>query len=155
MGVMEIRLFKDYLYVGVLSFVRGFALIRTPMTNANDLKTLSADDWEVITMDGFQKEQAEQLEDCNDRVDNDYTWASAEVNGIYFIGTFAGSARSEEPTGQLWGSYDGLDWRLIESDVLSSKYMYGYRTMSATKDQTKLYIGSATNMYIPDRDENR
>ena len=142
-------MFKGHLYVGILSFVRGFALVRTPIRSSDDLLGLSRWDWELISGNGFQRQQRDQIGEAV--AGNDYTWSSAEVQGIYFIGTFAGSKRDEKPTGQLWASYDGLEWKLLESDVMSkSKYMYGFRTMEANKDQTKLYIGSAVNMYIPD-----
>ena len=147
---MEIRVFKGHLYVGILSFVRGFALVRTPIRSSDDLFNLRRWDWELISGNGFQREQRDQIGEA--LAGNDYTWSSAVVNGIYFIGTFAGSKREEQATGQLWASYNGKDWKLLESDVLAaSRYMYGFRTMSVTKDQTKLYIGSAVNMYIPDQ----
>lgn len=148
-GVMEIRHFKGHLYVGILSFVRGFALVRTPIQSSSDLLNLKRRDWELISGNGFQRQQRDQIDSP---VGNDYTWSSAEVNGIYFIGTFAGSEREEHATGQLWASYNGLDWKLVDLPVTStSKYIYGFRTMEATKDHTKLYIGSAVNMYIPDQ----
>jgi hypothetical protein len=148
-GVMEIRVFNNQLYVGVLSFVRGFALVRTP--KVDDLLNLSVDDWELVTGNGFQREQRDQLDEVN-RAGNDYTWSSAEAHGIYFIGTFAGSKQQELANAQLWASTDGWNWRVIQSDVfLESRYMYGFRTMSLTSDKRILYIGSATNMYIPGR----
>lgn len=149
---MEIRVFKGHLYVGILSFIRGFALVRAPISSTDDVLNLRRWDWELVSGNGFQREQRDQLGDGETGVGNDYTWSSAEVNGVYFLGTFAGSRREEQATGQLWASVDGMEWKLLQNDVLAaSRYMYGFRTMEVTKDQTKLYIGSAVNMYIPDQ----
>ncbi|CAB9518001.1 expressed unknown protein [Seminavis robusta] len=144
-GVMEIRVFNDQLYVGVLSFVRGFALIRTQ--KVNDLLNLDDGDWELITGSGFGVQQREHFGERQQG--NDYTWSSADVNGIYFIGTFAGSSRDDRA--QLWASTDGADWRIVESEVFdASRFMYGFRTMEVTSDQKTIYIGSAVNLYLPD-----
>jgi hypothetical protein len=146
---MEIRVFNNQLYVGILSFVRGFALVRT--SKVDDLLDLNDDDWELVTGNGFQREQRDQLDE-EYRAGNDYTWSSTVAHGIYFIGAFAGSKQQELANAQLWASVDGLNWRVIQSDVFyASRYMYGFRTMALTSDKKKLYIGSATNMYIPGR----
>ena len=154
MGVMELRVFKGHLYVGILSFVRGFALIRT--AKINDLLNLSRDDWELITGNGFAKEQRQQLGETIAR--NEYPWSSAEINGIYFIGTVSLGERGlpwesgfeNLDQAQLWASTDGENWQMVESELFaSSRFMYGFRSMQVTSDQKKLYIGSAKNMYIP------
>jgi hypothetical protein len=146
---MEIRVFNNQLYVGILSFVRGFALVRT--SKVDDLLNLNEDDWELVTGNGFQREQRDQLDEIY-HAGNDYTWTSTVAHGIYLLGTFAGSKQQDLANAQLWGSTDGWNWKVIPSDVfLTSRYMYGFRTMSLTSDKKTLYIGSATNMYIPGR----
>jgi len=156
-GVMELRVFKEHLYVGVLSFFSGFALTRT--AKIDDLTNLNmVTDWELITGNGFFREQREQL---GGRIaENEYPWSSAEFNGIYFLGTVAlTETPSNKPEhqaykgrAQLWASEDGENWQYVFNDVLDSgaPYMYGYRTMQVTSDGQTLYIGSAANMYIPD-----
>jgi hypothetical protein len=152
-GVMEIRLFKGQLYVGILSFVRGFALIRT--SKYEDYLNLDDQDWELITGNGFAREQRQQI--GGNIAGNEYPWTSAEVNGIYFIGTVSlfprgfswesGIAKADQA--QLWASTDGENWQIIESELFDeSRFMYGFRTMEVTKDQKILYIGSAVNMYL-------
>lgn len=154
-GVMEIRVFKGQLYVGVLSFIRGFALIRT--SKIDDLANLTDDDWELISGNGFQKEQRQQL--GGNIAGNEYTWTSAEANGIYFIGTVSLTPRgfswtsgvSKSRKAQLWASLDGAEWKVVESEHFdASKFMYGFRTMAVTSDEKTLYLGSAVNMYLAD-----
>lgn len=147
-GVMELNVFNDHLYVGLLSFPRGFALIRTANLNALEVQS---DEWEVVTPNGFAQEQRDQL---GSRVaGNEYPWSSAIVNGVYIIGTMTVSQRgistkSAEFLGvqpQLWGSRDGTDWKLIHHEDQPS-FLFGYRTMQATSDHT-LYIGSASQLF--------
>ena len=151
---MELRKFKDHLYLGLLSFPRGFALLRTSVL---DPLAIQEGDWEIVTPNGFADEQREQL---GARVaGNEYPWSSAEVNGIYFIGTVNLTPRGitlrrgvDEPVGhaQLWASQDGENWKMIRSEQFTdAPYMYGFRTMQVTSDQKTLYIGSAANMYLP------
>jgi len=156
MGVMEIRVFKGYLYVGVLSFVRGMALART--AKIDDLLNLKEEDWTLITGNGFGQEQKDVF-GCR-IAGNEYPWATAEVNGIYFIGTVAlvprgiplnGEDLDAGYQGQLWASKDGWNWNIVTSELFDeANFLYGFRTMQVTKDQKTLYIGSAANMYIPD-----
>lgn len=156
-GIMELRVFKGYLYVGVLSYVRGFALIRTNVTNVlSDVTNL---EWERITYNGFAKEQKEVYGPLGRVAGNEYPWSSAEIKGIYFLGTFSLTTRGISfqnldklsPEAQLWASKDGMEWTLIQSEVFDKvPFMYGFRTMQATSDDKRLYIGAATNSYIPD-----
>ncbi|CAB9530623.1 expressed unknown protein [Seminavis robusta] len=154
-GVMEIRVFKGQLYIGILSFIRGFALIRTP--KFDDLLNLNRGDWQLITGNGFAREQRQQM--GGNMAGNEYPWTSAEINGIYFVGTVSLTPRGFSWTtglakldqAQLWASVDGNTWQVVESELFdASRFMYGFRTMQVTKDQKKLYIGSAVNMYLPD-----
>lgn len=132
---MELRVFNNKLYVGLLSFPRGFALLRT----ANlDILNVKQDDWELITGNGFAMEQREQL---GARVaGNEYPWSSAEVNGVYVLGTTVSqrgiSTKSAEMLGmqpQLWASRDGENWILVHHDDQPG-FLFGYRTMQVTKD---------------------
>lgn len=68
-GVMQLREFKNKLYLGTVNYVNGFTLLRsdTPDDDAS---------WEVITTDGMGDP------------DNAYTWAGAEFDGKLYIGTF-------------------------------------------------------------------
>ena len=145
---MELRVFNNHLYLGLLSFPKGFALLRTANLNALEV---TPDEWEIVTPDGFAKEQREQL---GARVSgNEYPWSSAEVDGVYVLGTMTVSQRgfstkSEEFLGvqpQLWATRDGEEWFLIQHDEQPG-FLFGYRTMQVTSDQT-LYIGTASNLF--------
>jgi len=146
---MELTVFNDQLYVGLLSFPRGFALMRTPM---KDIHSVVEVDWELITGNGFAREQREQL---GARVSgNEYPWSSAVINGVYVIGTMTISQRgistkSSELLGmqpQLWATKNGKDWTLVKHNDQPG-FLFGYRTMQVTKDQKTLYIGSSSNLY--------
>ena len=152
---MELRVFKGQLYVGILSFVRGFALVKTG--KLDDLMNLQKEDWSLVTGNGFGREQREQL--GGQLSGNEYPWSSAEITGISFIGTVNLVQRGitfkrgvNEPWGQaqLWASTDGDNWKIIQSKHFQdAPHMYGFRTMQVTKDQKTLYIGSAAHMYLP------
>lgn len=147
-GVMELRVFKGQLYLGLLSFPRGFALLRTSNL---DILSVKEDDWETITNNGFAREQRQQL---GARVaGNEYPWSSEEVNGVYVLGTMTltqrgFSTKSSEFLGaqpQLWGTRDGENWYIIHHEDQPG-FMFGYRTMQTTSDN-KLFIGSASNLF--------
>ncbi|CAB9499293.1 expressed unknown protein [Seminavis robusta] len=148
-GVMELRVFKGQLYVGLLSFPSGFALFRT--SNLNVLG-VGDDEWEIITDDGFAQEQRDQL---GARVSgNEYPWSSAEIDGVYLLGTMTVSQRgislnSQELIGvqpQLWASRDGSTWTLVPHEDQPG-HLFGYRTMQSTADGKTLYIGSASSLF--------
>ena len=154
---MELRVFQGYLYVGIIGFVNGFALIKTSLVS-NDITDLKRSDWEIVTRNGFAREQRQQL---GGRIGgNEYPWTSAEIHGIYFLGTIALTSRGISlqagldklsPQGQLWATMDGETWQPITSEVFDDPpFMYGFRSMQATSDQKFLYIGSAANMYAPE-----
>jgi len=146
---MELRVWNGYLYVGLLSYEDGFALIRT------DTETIS---WEIITEDGFYQEQIDQI--GLPKAKNPYPWSSAVVNGKYYIGTFAGVLNRGVGMGgnpldlfdsraQLWSSTDGTEWMLEEHDAFGEEFTYGFRTMQATS-KGDLYIGTASHLFLPD-----
>ena len=84
-GVMELRVFNGHLYVGLLSYRDGFALIRTSIDDTiwNDWVG-----WEEITLNGFAEEQVDEL--GFRKAINPYPWSSTVADGVYYIGTFAG-----------------------------------------------------------------
>lgn len=125
-------------------------MLRTANLNALEV---TEDEWEIVTPNGFAKEQREQL---GSRVaGNEYPWSSAEVSGVYVLGTMTVSQRgfstkSDEFVGlqpQLWATRDGTDWFLLQNDVDLPGFLFGYRTMQTTSDQT-LFIGTASNLFV-------
>lgn len=157
-GVMELRVFNGHLYVGLLSYRDGFALIRTSIDDTiwNDWVG-----WEEITLNGFAEEQVDEL--GFRKAINPYPWSSTVADGVYYIGTFAGLINegadmfSEDANpvdiidgrAQLWSSANGLDWTLEEHNGFDQEFTYGFRTMQATSDGS-LYIGTASNLFLPD-----
>lgn len=169
-GVMELRVFQDSLYVGLLSYQDGFALIKATVENVLNsfggwVKGARWEagqflDWDVITTSGFASEQREQLGLRKAR--NPYPWSSTVVDGTYYIGTFAGAINEGAPEfgsdspvdiidsrAQLWSSTDGGNWTIEEHDAFGEEFTYGFRTMQANDDGS-LFIGTASNLFIPD-----
>jgi hypothetical protein len=95
---MQLQIFNGNLFVGLLSYEDGFALVKTVS------EPLEADpdtwEWEIVTLDGFQDEQ---IDICGEsKATNPYPWSSVVVNDQYYIGTFAGQTRTLTPFWNYW-----------------------------------------------------
>lgn len=159
-GIMELRVFQGHLYVGILSYLRGFALIRTKVDNLSRDHLNSNEnsmEWNEITINGFKEEQREQI---GARLSgNEYPWSTAVIQDTLFLSTSALSCRginfgnlrkTFNCQGQLWATKDGENWTIIQSEVIEqAKSLYGFRTMQSTSDGRRLYMGTATNSYVP------
>jgi hypothetical protein len=138
LGVMKLIEFNGELYMGTVNYQDGFTLMKT--TNSSEPGA-----WDVISIDGFGNS------------DNAYTWSMVEWQGKLYIGSFnSGIVAGElspipvplDGRAELWCSEDGSNWDQVFDDGLDSPFTYGIRNMLVADD--RLYLGTASNFFIPD-----
>lgn len=124
-GVMQMIGFDGYLYLGSVNYTGGASLLRS-------MDPGDPDSWEVITTDGFvtDGEGEEMLGDELAALGIErivYTWQTAVVDGVLYIGDFDGSR------GLLLESEDGTTFEIVEDgagEPLSfGSAAYGIRQM--------------------------
>ncbi|GAB5470782.1 MAG: hypothetical protein Kilf2KO_38120 [Rhodospirillales bacterium] len=104
-GVMQIVEFGGYLYLGSVNYLGGTSLFRTTDPG-------NPESWEVITSDGFLTDGAGN-ELLGDELAElgigglTYTWQTAVVDGVLYIGDFNGQQ------GLLLKSEDGVSFEII------------------------------------------
>ncbi|MEN8140715.1 MAG: PEP-CTERM sorting domain-containing protein [Thermodesulfobacteriota bacterium] len=140
LGVMKLIEYKGKLFLGTVNYVDGFTLLSSDdPSNSNS--------WNVLTTDGFGDS------------DQAYSWSAAIVNDMLMVGTFStglnGGVYSDilpllpmDGRAQLLYSTDGVNFAVMVDDGFGAEFNYGFRSMLASGDQ--LFIGTASNFFIPD-----